>query len=74
MSLCDPGVTRFHGFIPMKDMSNSIADVRKVVCQRKICSEIKTQPLQPPAARLIKERLSLGFKRLLLLYTKNHYI
>ena len=78
-SLCHPGVTRFYHFVRMKNLPYSINDVRTVVNQCKICSEIKPYFYKPPKAELIKatqpfERISLYFKGPLPSSTKNHYM
>ena len=78
-SLCHLGVTRFYHFVRMKNLPYSINDVRTVVHQCKICSEIKPNFYKPPKAELVKatqpfERISLDFKGALPSSTKNHYM
>ena len=78
-SLCHPGITRFNHFIKTKNLPYSIDEVRKVVQECRICSEIKPTFYRPPVTSLIKatqplERLNLDFKGPIPSTTKNHYI
>ena len=67
VSLCHPGVTRFHHYIKTKNLPFSLQEVRDIVARCRICSEVKPRYLKPHSVPLIKatqpfERLSIDFK------------
>ena len=77
--LCHQVISCFYHFVRMKNSPYSMDQVRKVVNQCRICSEIKPNFYKPPNAQLIKatqpfKRLSLDFKGPLPSSPKNHYI
>ena len=76
--LCHPGITRLNHFVRTKNLPYSIDDVRKIVNNCRICSEIKPRYFSPPEVPLVKatqpfERLSLDFKGPLPSSSKNRY-
>ena len=71
-SLCHSGISRFYHFVRMKNLPYSMDQVRKVVNQCRICSEIKPNFYKPPNAQLIKA--TQPFEGLLPSSTKNHHI
>jgi len=78
-SLCPPGITRLYHFVRAKNMTYSLADLRKTVKGCRVCSEVKPNFCKPPPAQLIKatqpfERLSVDFKGRLPSSTKNRYL
>ena len=65
-SLRHPGVTRLNHFIRVKNLPYSTDEIRRVVSQCRVCSELKPNFYEPRKSELIKatqpfERLSLDF-------------
>ena len=65
-SVCHPGITRLCHFVRAKNVPYSVEQVRRIVQDCSVCSELKPNFYQPPASQLNKatqvlERLSLEF-------------
>ena len=78
-ALCHPGVTRLSHFVRAKNLPYSVEDVRRVVSQCSVCSDLRPNFYNPQRAQLIKatqpfERLSLDFKGPLPSTSTNKYL
>ena len=79
ISLCHPGIVRFHHYVRSNNLPYSMEDVKQVVSRCKTCAEIKPNFFKPQYTPLIKssqpfERLSIDYKGPLPSDTRNRYL
>ena len=77
--LCHPGVTRLSHYVRTKNLPYSMADIKSVISQCRICAVIKPNFFRPSNPPLIKatqplERLSIDFKGPVPSCTNNKYL
>ena len=78
-NLCHPGVVRMMHFVRSRNLPYSIAEVRTVTHECRICSEVKPRFYSSPPFKLIKatqsfERISIDFKGPLPSGSTNRYL
>ena len=78
-SLCHPGETKMVHYVRSNNLPYSVAEVKRVCSQCRVCAEVKPlfyRPKNPPLIKATKpmERLSMDFKGPLPATSKNRYL
>jgi hypothetical protein len=79
VNLCHPGITRLYHFVRAKNLPFSLENIKSVIRQCSVCTQLKPKFYKPCNSPLIKatqpfERISIDFKGPIPSSTHNHYI